>query len=45
MTRKWRRNPLKSLKTDSEMASRRFAIVKGPALTVRAGLIRGGPEA
>jgi len=27
----WHRNRLKSLKTDSEMASRRLAIVKGPA--------------
>ena len=31
MARKWRRNWLKSLKTDSEMASRRLAIVRDPA--------------
>jgi hypothetical protein len=31
MARKWRRNQLKSLKTDSEIASRRLAIVKGSA--------------
>src|ERR1700693_1833901 len=45
MARKWRRNRLKSLKTDSETASRRLAIVKGPALTTLAGLILGGLEA
>ena len=31
MDRKWRRKPLESLKTDSEMASRRLTVVKGPA--------------
>jgi hypothetical protein len=37
MARKWRRNQLKSLKTDSEMASRRLAIVKGSAATYLGG--------